>query len=149
MYPRTPARLHWRSTNVSHITPILNVSDLVQSFAWFERFGWKKLWDWNSPATFGAVGSGTEAVIFLCQNAQGGRGKGGNTTTFTGYDDDQADRGVWMSLWIDNVDEIAARCSAAGLDITFGPENMPWGARELHVRHPDGHVFRVSQHIRG
>jgi hypothetical protein len=24
---------------------------------------------------------------------------------------------------------------------------MPWGVREMHVRHPDGHVFRVSQGI--
>jgi hypothetical protein len=24
---------------------------------------------------------------------------------------------------------------------------MPWGVREMHVRHPDGHVFRISQEI--
>jgi hypothetical protein len=22
---------------------------------------------------------------------------------------------------------------------------MPWRVREMHVRHPDGHVFRVSK----
>jgi len=22
---------------------------------------------------------------------------------------------------------------------------MPWGVREMHVRHPDGHVLRISQ----
>jgi hypothetical protein len=22
---------------------------------------------------------------------------------------------------------------------------MPWHVREMHLRHPDGHVFRVSQ----
>jgi hypothetical protein len=21
---------------------------------------------------------------------------------------------------------------------------MPWNVREMHVRHPDGHVFRIS-----
>ena len=36
------------------ITPILNVSDIGASFAWFEKWGWKKLWDWGTPATFGA-----------------------------------------------------------------------------------------------
>jgi len=56
------------------ITPILNVSNIVESFAWFEKLGWKKLWDWGTPPTFGAVGSG-ECEIFLCQRAQGGRGK--------------------------------------------------------------------------
>lgn len=24
---------------------------------------------------------------------------------------------------------------------------MPWGVREMHVRHPDGHIFRLSQAI--
>ncbi|HWN39453.1 MAG TPA: hypothetical protein VNP02_13205 [Gammaproteobacteria bacterium] len=28
-----------------------------------------------------------------------------------------------------------------------GLPKTPWGAREMHVRHPDGHVFRVSQGI--
>lgn len=135
--------------NVRHITPILNISDLAASFAWFERFGWKKLWDWNSPPTFGAVGCGKEAVIFLCQGCQGGRGRGNNTTTFTREGDERADQGVWMSLWVPNVDEVSVSCKDAGLDITFGPENMPWGTRELHVRHPDGHVFRVSQNLEG
>jgi hypothetical protein len=24
---------------------------------------------------------------------------------------------------------------------------MPWNVREMHVRHPDGHVFRISRGI--
>lgn len=52
------------------LTPILNVSDIHQSFAWFEKLGWKKRWDWGDPPTFGAVGSGV-CEIFLCQGAQG------------------------------------------------------------------------------
>lgn len=27
------------------LTPILNVSDIQESFAWFEKLGWKKGWD--------------------------------------------------------------------------------------------------------
>lgn len=34
------------------ITPILNVSDMQQSFAWFEKLGWSKGWDWGIPLTF-------------------------------------------------------------------------------------------------
>lgn len=56
------------------ITPILNVSDLQASFAWFEKLGWTRGWDWGSP-----------------------------------------------------------------------PTDEPWGVREMHVRHPDGHVFRISR----
>src|SRR5882762_750458 len=73
--------LSFRAMNAKGVTPILNVSDMAASFAWFAKWGWRKLWDWGTPPTFGAVGSG-EVEIFLCQGAQGGRGKGTNTTTF-------------------------------------------------------------------
>ena len=43
---------------VKRLTPILNVSDIQQSFAWFGKLGWKKGWDWGSPPTFGGVSSG-------------------------------------------------------------------------------------------
>jgi hypothetical protein len=127
------------------VTPILNVSDIGASFAWFERWGWKKLWDWGTPPSFGAVGSGVGAEIFLCRGAQGGRGKGENVATFGPDGDEAADKGVWMSVWVDDVDEVHRQCVAAGLDVTFPPTNMPWQVREMHVRHPDGHVFRVSK----
>ncbi|MEM9808546.1 MAG: hypothetical protein AAF959_25075 [Cyanobacteria bacterium P01_D01_bin.56] len=59
------------------ITPILNVLSLEKSFAWFEQLGRKKLWDWVDPPGFSAVGSG-ECETFLCQDDQGGYGKGDN-----------------------------------------------------------------------
>lgn len=130
------------------VTPILNVSDLASTFAWFEKWGWKKLWDWGTPPTFGAVGSGTETCIFLCQGAQGGRGRGANTTTFQQAGDQASDKGAWMSVWVDDVDEMHRQCVAAGLEITFPPADMPWHVREMHLRHPDGHVFRVSRSLK-
>ena len=126
------------------LTPILNVSDLVQSFAWFERLGWKKAWDWGSPPTFGAVRSG-ESEIFLCQGAQGGRGKSDlATTSGSGA---AGDKGVWMSVWVDDVDAIHQHCLAQGIEVTMPPTDEPWCVREMHVRHPDGHVFRISKGI--
>jgi Glyoxalase/Bleomycin resistance protein/Dioxygenase superfamily len=127
------------------LTPILNVSDIASTVAWFEKWGWKKLWDWGTPPTFGAVGSGKEACIFLCQGAQGGRGRGANTTTFQKQGDEKGDKGVWMSVWVDDVDEMHKHCVAAGLEVTFPPTDMPWNVREMHLRHPDGHVFRVGR----
>ena len=131
---------------VRHITPILSVTDLGASFTWFEKFGWKKLWDWGEPPGFGAVGSGV-AQIFLCQGGQGGRGKGSNRFTFGPDGDETADKGAWMSIWVDDVDQFHQQCLAAGLDVTFPPTDMPWNVREMHVRHPDGHVFRVGTGI--
>jgi uncharacterized glyoxalase superfamily protein PhnB len=111
--------------------PILNVSNLNQSFEWFVKFGWTKGWDWCPPESneplFGAVESGGRE-IFLCLNDQGGRGE----------------HGVWMTLWVDDVDAVHASCMSEGLEIISAPEDKPWGVREMHVRHPDGHVFRVS-----
>jgi catechol 2,3-dioxygenase-like lactoylglutathione lyase family enzyme len=128
---------------VQHINPILNVSDIGQSFAWFQKWGWRKLWDWGTPPTFGAVASG-DFEIFLCLNGQGGRGRGANAATFGPEGDETADKGAWMSVFVDDVDAVYKQCIAAGLDITFPPTDMPWSVREMHVRHPDGHVFRVG-----
>lgn len=127
------------------INPILNVSDMQQSFAWFEKLGWQKLWDWGDPPTFGAVGSG-ECEIFLCLDGQGGRGKSDIVVKerFPG----SAGNGVWMSIWVDDVDAIHKRCLEQNIEVTFPPQDMPWNVREFHVRHPDGHVFRISRGTR-
>jgi glyoxalase/bleomycin resistance protein/dioxygenase superfamily protein len=130
--------------NAKAITPILNVSDMGASFVWFEKWGWKKLWDWGTPPKFGAVGSGG-CEIFLCHGAQGGRGKGTNATTFQVNGDEAGDKGAWMSVWVEDVDEVHRQCLKAGIEVTFPPTNMPWNVREMHVRHTDGHVFRVSR----
>jgi len=29
--------------------------------------------------------------------------------------------------------------------VTWPPTDMPWNVREMQVRHPDGHVFRISR----
>jgi hypothetical protein len=126
--------------HVSHITPILNVSDLEKSFAWFALWGWPKCWDWKphetSPATFGAVACG-EVEIFMCLNAQGGRGRDGGIGG--------GGQGVWMSVWVDDVDAVYGICKANGVEIAMAPKDEPWGVREMHVRHPDGHIFRVGR----
>lgn len=129
------------------LTPILNVSNIAESFAWFEKLGWRKGWDWGDPPSFGGVRSGN-CEIFLCENGQGGRGKSDVSQTFGPGGDDGAEKGVWMSIWVDNVDAVYEHCVAQGLDITWAPADMPWGVRETHVRHPDGHVFRISQGIK-
>ena len=124
------------------LTPILNVSDLQRSFAWFEKLGWRKGWDWGSPPTFGCVCSG-HCEIFLCQNGQGGRG--GSGPSFGPGSDEAAETGVWMSVWVDDVDGVHSRCVEQGIEIVWPPTDMPWGVREMHVRHPDGHVFRIGR----
>ena len=74
------------------MTPILNVSDMEASFDWFARLGWKELWRWGDPVSFGAVGSG-RSEIFLCHRGQGGRGQGANTSTLATSEDQVQDKG--------------------------------------------------------
>ena len=100
------------------INPILNVSNIVESFAWFEKLGWKKDWEWGEPPAFGGVCSG-ECEIFLCENGQGGRGKSQTAQTFGPESDEAAEVGVWMSIWVDNVDVIYQHCLA----------DEPWNVR--------------------
>ena len=126
------------------MTPILNVADIVESFAWFEKLGWKKGFDWGSPPTFGSVRSG-ECEIFLCQGAQGGRGKSSLPTTKG--PGEAGDKGVWMSIWVDDVDAVHRHCLEEEIEVTMPPTNEPWNVREMHIRHPDGHVFRISKGI--
>jgi len=123
------------------ITPILNVSNLEVSFAWFEALGWRRLWDWGDPPDFGAVGSGA-CEIFLCLDGQGSRG--GPLPRLTGGD---AAGGVWMSWWVESpaaVDDLWRLALDRGVQVVQPPHDMPWGVRECHIRHPDGHAFRVS-----
>lgn len=140
---------------VHSVTPVLNVRSVPASFAWFERLGWKRGFAWNSggsiedaadrnahgEAGFGSVCS-DKATIFLCCGGQGSRGT--ILPRFPG--DDQTD-GVWMSWWMGSpveVDALHAAAVASGMTVTYPPTNEPWGVREFHLRHPDGHMFRVS-----
>lgn len=145
---------------VRFVTPVLNVSDVGQSFAWFESLGWRRGFSWNDggmiaggaeanqhgPAGFGSVCGGEHAEIFLCRGGQGSRG-----TIEPKFPGDDATDGVWMSWWLESpaeVDALHARAVELGHKVTYPPTNEPWGVREFHLRHPDGHMFRVSAGLR-
>jgi hypothetical protein len=126
---------------VEGLTPILNVSNLPESFEWFEKLGWHKAWDWGDPPTFGAVSAG-KCEIFLCQGGQGARGGPMPQEPW----DNQAGS-TWMSWWLESAAEVDALYELAlklGISAPFPPTNMPWNVRECHIRHPDGHTFRVG-----
>jgi uncharacterized glyoxalase superfamily protein PhnB len=50
-----------------------------------------------------------------------------------------------MSIWVEDADAVHRHCLANDIEVTRPPTDYPWGVRELHIRHPDGHVFRISQ----
>ena len=116
------------------LTPVLNVSDVPASLDWFEALGWERGFAWDdeggmrsSAPTFASIQSG-DAEIFLCLDGQG-------------------ERGMWMSWFLSSLrelDEVHARAIELGYAISMEPTDESWGMREFHLRHPDGHVFRVS-----
>ena len=138
-----------RGAAAERVVPILNVSDIRESFRWFRKLGWRKGFQWNPEGSaagpgFGSVESG-ECEIFLCRDGQGSRGRGANAQTFGPEGGETADKGTWVSIWVDDLDLLYQRCVAQRLDITHPLTDEPWGVREFHVRHPDGHVFRMSK----
>ncbi len=56
--------------------------------------------------------------IFLCRDGQGSRGRGTNERTFGPDGDETADKGTWMSIWVDDVDAVHERCVTEGLEVT-------------------------------
>ena len=134
---------------VEHIVPILNVSDVEASFAWFAKLGWDKQFEWYAedsatPPDFGGVScDGYE--MFLCRDGQGSRRRGDNAETGGAGANERADKGAWVSMWVDDIDRVHKRCLSERLDITHPPTDEPWRVREMHVRDPDGHVFRIGR----
>ena len=100
--------------------------------------------DWGNPPTL-RRGLLRQVRDLPLPGAQGGRGKSGLPTT-KGHGE-AGDKGVWMSVWVDDVDAIHRHCLEQGIEVTFPPTDEPWCVREMHIRHPDGHVFRISQGI--
>ncbi|WP_406037900.1 VOC family protein [Micromonospora sp. NBC_00898] len=51
-----------------------------------------------------------------------------------------------VSVEVDDVDDVHARCVAAGADIVYPLTDEPWGLRRFFVRDPNGAVINVTQH---
>lgn len=107
------------------VIPILNVKDLSASMDYYvHKLGFEKKWDWGEPPDFGCVGRG-KVEIFLCQNGQG-------------------QPGMWMSIFMEDVDALHEEYKKSGALIVAPPKNFPWETREMLVEDLDGHRFRMS-----
>ncbi len=112
------------------LIPILNVKNFAASMDYYvNKLGFRKKWDWGDPPTFGCVTRG-KVEIFFCQGAQG-------------------QPGVWMSIFMDDVDALYEEYRASGAIIRQPPTNMPWCTREMNVQDPDGHRIRMGSGATG
>jgi predicted enzyme related to lactoylglutathione lyase len=112
------------------VIPILNVKNFAVSMDYYvSKLGFRKKWDWGEPPAFGCVTRGN-VEIFLCEGAQG-------------------QPGVWMSIFVDDVDALHEEYKSRGAIIRQPPTNMPLGTREMNVQDPDAHRFRMGSDSTG
>ncbi len=105
--------------------PILNVKNVPNSIEYYVNvLGFKLDWEWETPATFASV-SRDNVSIFLCQQAQG-------------------QSGMWVSIFVENVDALYEEYQKSGAIIRQKPTNFPWGVREMNIEDPDGHRLRMG-----
>jgi ankyrin repeat protein len=110
--------------------PILNVANVPNSIAYYvETLGFRKEWDWGTPATFACV-QRDDVRIFLCQDGQGASG-------------------MWISVFVHDVDALHEDYKQTGAIIRQAPTNFPWGVREMNVEDPDGHRLRIGSEPTG
>src|SRR6478672_11955953 len=100
------------------LTPILNVSNMARSFEWFEKLGWAKAWEWGEPPNFGSVCSG-DYQIFLCLDCPGCRAHRASESAHTLEGSDVVDEGTWLSIWVEDVDQVYQECLTRGIEVTF------------------------------
>jgi catechol 2,3-dioxygenase-like lactoylglutathione lyase family enzyme len=107
--------------------PILSVSDMTRSVAWFEKAGFEvSLHD----DTYAFAHRNRDLTIHLAQTAGGELpGHGG------------------LYIHCQDADRVAEEWRQAGLDVD-GPRNEDYGKREGSVADPDGNVIRFGSPIR-
>lgn len=105
------------------ITPILRVTNLETSLAYYVNALSFKV-DWKYGDGYAAVSRG-KVTLMLCA-------------------DDQGQSGTWVYVGISDADALYEELTEKGVVIRHPPTNYPWGARELQVTDPDGHVLRFG-----
>ena len=54
-----------------------------------------------------------------------------------------------LSIEVDDVDDVHARATAAGFEITYAITDEPWGVRRFFVRDPFGKTVNILSHREG
>jgi uncharacterized glyoxalase superfamily protein PhnB len=110
--------------------PILNVRNVTTSIDYYvNTLGFEKEWAWGDPPTFGCVWR-DRVRIFLCQDGQGSPG-------------------TWISIFVQDVDDLYEDYRRKGAIIDEAPTNYPWGVREMNVKDLDGHCLRIGSESSG
>ena len=108
------------------------VKDQDAALAWYQSLGW----DVRSNAE---MGPGKRFLTVAPKGSQCELALG----TRAMYGDD-ATNDVAITLIVEDVDATVKALREKGATVTFGPEDMPWGARGASFLDPDGNEFFIS-----
>lgn len=111
--------------------PVLAVHDLEVSARWYESVLGCERVDAVPGLWVFCRAAGTTFRLGLCPDVPPARELGDHS--FVAY------------LHVDDVDAAYERAVAAGADVISPPADEPWGMREMALRSPDGHRFRLGQ----
>lgn len=61
----------------------------------------------------------------------------------------QGSRGIWMSIFLDDVSALHEEYKVSGAIIREPPRNMPWGTLEMNIEDLDGNRIRMGSDATG
>jgi uncharacterized glyoxalase superfamily protein PhnB len=131
---------------ITRVTPILNVADVPASLQWFESLGWTRAFSWNKGGAISSAADRNEHGVAdfagICC---------GDVDVFVSQTaPEQRSAPIYMSWWMsspDEVDELFNRAELLGYSIVRAPFDAPWGVREFHLQHADGHIMRIGAEL--
>lgn len=112
---------------------VLEVSDVEKSAAWYEaNLAFTAGPFFGEPPAFCIVGR--DSVTIALDRSREARPAPRNQ--------------YWATyVYVDDVDALAEELKAKGVKIIRGPEDQPYGCREIDVTDPDGHIICFGQDL--
>ena len=117
--------------------PGLSVSNPGQTFEFFEKLGFHKLYsmeDDQGRLMHGHVARG-DSHFMLWPNMEN-RPLGGSGVVF------------YINVGGEDLDAFCGQVKDKGVKIVDGPEDQFWGDRTFDVRHPDGYLFTFAKTVK-
>lgn len=125
----TEAKFSSSARNAGHIhgaAAIINVPDVEATLQWYHQaLGLAIEFAWGDPVVHGSVRAGNTSFHF--QQAE-------HTRPVTAY----------MTLYVENLDELYADVCAQDVDVVSAPEVMPWGMRAFMVNDCNGSLVMFA-----
>ena len=116
------------------VMPSLTVDDLQQSLTFFAGLGFEVEDRWEQDGVLlGAMIKAGDAHLGLSQDD----GKKGRDRV----------KGVGIRIYIeanDDIDQVAARAQAAGINLVKAPHDTDWGSRAFEVTEPSGFLLTIG-----